>query len=156
MKKSVLYLVSLLFAISLASCGGNETKKESKSNEVKKEVVKTTEFNLASSVKAGEAIYSGKGNCTTCHLATGQGVAGAFPPLAKSDYFKNDMKKVIKIVAKGLNETITVNGTEYKQIMPPVIGLSNEEYRDVVNYVLNSWGNKLGHVTVEDVKEVLK
>lgn len=152
MKKAIFYLFSFSFVIFLASCGGNETKKENKSNEAKKEVVKKAEFDLAASVKAGEAVYTGKGNCATCHMANGQGVAGTFPPLAASDYLLNNPKHAIKVVTKGLNETITVNGTEYKQVMPPNAGLTDEEVRDVVNFVLNSWENKGGQVSLEDVK----
>jgi len=157
MKKTIFYLLSFSFIIFLASCGGNESKKETTSKEIKKEiikkeVVKKAEFDLAASVKAGEAVYSGKGNCATCHMANGQGVAKTFPPLAASDYLLNNPKNAIKVVVKGLNETITVNGTEYKQVMPPHVGLTDEEVRDVVNFILNSWENKGGQVSLEDVK----
>ncbi len=165
MKKTVFYLVSILFTGFIASCGGNSNQKEAKASETKEEVnqevkeeatqeTATADFDLAASVKAGEAVYTGKGNCATCHMANGQGVAGTFPPLAGADYLKDNAKKIIEIVKKGLNETITVNGTEYKQVMPPSVGLTDEEVRDVVNYVLNSWDNNAGQVTLEDVQAV--
>jgi mono/diheme cytochrome c family protein len=34
-------------------------------------------------------------------------------------------------------------------------GLSNEDVKEVVNYVLNSWGNEGGEVTIADVEAAL-
>jgi nitrite reductase (NO-forming) len=88
-----------------------------------------------------------------CHQEDGKGLSGAFPPLANSDYLLEDKQRVIEGVVNGVKGEIKVNGELYDGIMPPQ-GLSPEETRDVVNYVLNSWGNKGGEVTLEDVKKV--
>ena len=43
---------------------------------------------------AGKAAYLA--NCAACHQPEGQGMAGAFPPLAGSDFLtKNDKQSVI-------------------------------------------------------------
>ena len=39
---------------------------------------------LEQSISDGKEIY--KDFCLQCHLDTGEGVSGVFPPLAKSDY----------------------------------------------------------------------
>ncbi len=161
MKRFSLILVSFAFIGFLASCGGNTEKKATDNKDAQKEEVKadstqtsqaaTADFDLVASVKAGEAVYTGKGNCATCHMTTGQGVAGAFPPLVASDYLA-DKANVIKVILNGLTGDVTVNGTKYSGAMPPVAGLTDEETRDLVNYVLNTWDNKGGHVTLADVQ----
>src|SRR5690606_3824618 len=91
--------------------------------------------------------------CIACHMADGTGVAGVFPPLAQSDYLKNT-EAAIHAVKYGLQGEITVNGQTYNNVMTP-LGLSDQEVADVLNYVLNSWGNEAeGMITVEQVAEV--
>ena len=41
----------------------------------------------------GQGVYNA--NCAACHQPAGQGLAGAFPPLAGSDFLKGDRKKVM-------------------------------------------------------------
>ena len=43
-------------------------------------------------VAAGKALFAG--TCSTCHQPNGEGMAGVFPPLAKSDYIAADPKRV--------------------------------------------------------------
>ena len=97
---------------------------------------------------AGEEIY-GK-TCKACHQATGKGIPGAFPPLAESDFLLEDKNRAIKIVLEGLTGEITVNGNVFNGVMTPQ-AISDEEVVDVLNYVLNSWGNEGGEITLEDV-----
>ncbi|MBL7770653.1 MAG: cytochrome c [Flavipsychrobacter sp.] len=92
------------------------------------------------SIKRGKEVY--ENNCMSCHQETGEGIEGSFPPLAKSDYFQKDPKKIITVILKGLNEEIKVNGKTYSMMMPEQSYLSDEEIADVTNYVANSWGNK--------------
>lgn len=92
------------------------------------------------SIKRGKEVYDN--NCMSCHQENGEGIDGSFPPLAKSDYFQKDPKKIITVILKGLNEEIKVNGKTYSMMMPEQSYLSDEEIADVTNYVANSWGNK--------------
>lgn len=96
---------------------------------------------LKESMKRGKGIYDGQGLCTVCHMAEGQGMTGAFPPLAKSDFLMKDLDRSIKIVINGLNGEIEVNGNKYNGAMQPS-GLDDKDIADVLNYVRNSWGNK--------------
>jgi len=92
--------------------------------------------------------------CMACHQADGQGLPGAFPPLAGSDFLKADPKRAIGIVLHGLTGPITVNGKEFNSVMPPMTQLSDTEVADVLTYVMNSWGNDFGVVTAADVATV--
>ncbi|MCB4800010.1 c-type cytochrome [Neotamlana laminarinivorans] len=101
---------------------------------------------LEESVKRGESIY--QDFCMTCHMANGEGVKRAFPPLAKSDYLMQNREASIKAIKYGLRGTIEVNGNTYKGMMAPM-GLSDKEVADVMNYITNSWGNENKKIITE-------
>lgn len=92
---------------------------------------------LKTSMERGSVLY--KASCTGCHGATGEGIAGVFPPLAKADYVANTIK-TIKAVKFGVEGPIKVNNVEYNNMMPPA-NLTDQEVADVVNYIKNMWGN---------------
>ena len=94
---------------------------------------------LERSIADGKEIY--QDFCLQCHLDTGKGVSGVFPPLAQSDYLLNDINLSIKGIKYGMSGPITVNGEEYNGVMQNQ-GLDDVEIADVMNYVINSWGNK--------------
>ena len=94
---------------------------------------------LEQSIADGKEIY--QDFCLQCHLDTGKGVSGVFPPLAQSDYLLNNLDLSIKGIKYGMSGPITVNGEEYNGVMQNQ-GLDDVEIADVMNYVINSWGNK--------------
>lgn len=94
---------------------------------------------LEQSIADGKEIY--QDFCLQCHLDTGKGVSGVFPPLAQSDYLLNDLDLSIKGIKYGMSGPITVNGEQYNGVMQNQ-GLDDVEIADVMNYVINSWGNK--------------
>lgn len=103
----------------------------------------------------GEAVYTS--NCISCHQATGAGVAGAFPPLAGSEWVTGSVDRPIAIVMYGLQGPIKVAGAEYNGMMTPWgVGapLSDEDLAAVITYVRSSWGNNASAATVEDVARV--
>ena len=103
-------------------------------------------------IKAGQQLFTG--TCSVCHQANGEGLPGVFPPLAKSDLIAADPKRPVHIVVHGLTGKVTVNGTEYNSVMPPMSQLNDDEVANIVTYVLNSWGNPGGRVEAEEVAKV--
>ena len=101
---------------------------------------------LEQSIADGKEIYTVF--CLQCHMAKGEGVKGAFPPLAKSDYL-NDIDKSIHAIKYGLKGPIKVNGVSYNGNMINQ-GLDEEEISDVMNYMLNSWGNSSAVIITEE------
>lgn len=97
----------------------------------------------------GEGVFSA--NCAGCHQASGEGVAGAFPPLAGNPNLA-DAKHVASVVIKGLSSGVEVKGVKYTQPMPGFAQLSDEEVAAVSTYIRNSWGNSFGGVTPEEAK----
>jgi nitrite reductase (NO-forming) len=103
----------------------------------------------AERIKAGEGVFAN--NCSACHQPAGQGVPDAFPPLAGSDYLKNDKARAIKTVTGGLTGKVTVNGKAYDGVMP-AWDLPDEDIANVLTYIYNNWGNGGEDVTPADVK----
>ena len=98
---------------------------------------------LEESIEDGAGIY--QDFCVQCHLDSGEGVSGVFPPLAASDYLLNNIDLSIKGIKYGLNGPIKVNGETYDGVMQNQ-GLEEEEIADVMNYILNSWNNSIEQV----------
>lgn len=109
---------------------------------------------LEESMQRGSEIYFDF--CVTCHMEQGEGVAKTFPPLAKSDYLMENREKSIRGVKYGQSGELIVNGVTYNSIMTPM-GLEDEEIADVINFILNSWGNSSKDmVTTEEVAAIKK
>ena len=73
----------------------------------------------SASADTGEADYQ---RCSACHLPTGEGIPGAFPPLkgrvaniAASDEGRSFL---VSVVNAGLMGSITVDGISYMGVMP--------------------------------------
>ena len=106
----------------------------------------------AESIADGEEIYADF--CAQCHLPNGKGVAGSFPPLAQSDYLLNNLEESIRGVKYGMKGEIVVNGKTYNNQMISQ-GLDNDEIADVMNYILNTWGNSSEKtITENDVENI--
>lgn len=109
---------------------------------------------LEQSIADGEEIY--QDFCIQCHLYTGEGVSGVFPPLAMSDYLINNIETSIRGLKFGMSGPIVVNGEEYDGVMQDQ-GLDDIEIADVMNYILNNWGNEYNEmITVEQVAAINK
>jgi heme/copper-type cytochrome/quinol oxidase subunit 2 len=92
----------------------------------------------------GATTYSN--NCASCHQGSGQGIAGAFPPLAGHtpdlvsvnggrDYLRN-------LLLYGMQGQIQVEGNSYNGVMPAWAQLSDEQIASTLNYVLTEWNNE--------------
>ncbi|NRD20501.1 cytochrome c [Winogradskyella eckloniae] len=141
--KNYALILTLLFL--LIACHS----KEKKQNYISEN---QDQSSLKESIKRGSVVYDDF--CISCHLPNGKGIPKVFPPLANSDYLKNNQIKSIKAIKYGLTGKITVNGTSYNGTMT-ALGLSDEEVTDVTNYINNSWDNKIDNfVTSEKVSKL--
>jgi nitrite reductase (NO-forming) len=100
-------------------------------------------------VQAGSALFAG--TCSVCHQANGEGLAGVFPPLAKSDFITADRTKAISVVLNGLSGPVKVNGKDYNSVMPPMSQLTDDEVANILTYVTNTWGNAGSQFTQAEV-----
>jgi mono/diheme cytochrome c family protein len=93
--------------------------------------------------------------CVTCHMADGNGMPGAFPPLAGSEWATTaEVNVPISVVLHGMQGAITVKGQQYNGVMVPWNSLTDEEIAAVLTYVRSSWGNSASAVTTEQVAAV--
>ncbi len=116
------------------------------------EVAGANAATLEQRVARGEALYGT--HCVACHQANGTGLAGAFPPLANSDYFADDPGKLIDAIVNGLQGPVTVNGVVYNAVMPALGYLTDEEVADIATYVLSQWDNGGGAIQPAQVTAV--
>lgn len=141
----------LLIGLIVVSCNSKENK-NNKVDYPEKTSLSQTNPELTSSMERGKIVYNDL--CITCHLADGKGVSKVFPPLANSDFLKKNQTESILGVKNGMSGKIIVNGLIYDSVMAP-LGLTDDEIADVVNYINNSWGNKIDNfVTPEKVSEL--
>lgn len=99
--------------------------------------------------------------CVTCHMPTGLGTPGVYPPLAGSEWVTGSEERLIRLVLYGLNGPLKVKGVDYNGAMP-VIGkvpnsgfnLSDEKIAAVLTYIRQQWGNTGAPITTEQVAAV--
>ncbi len=108
---------------------------------------------LSEQIEFGRVVFTN--NCAACHQPEGQGIKGAFPPLAKSDYLMADKARSIKILLHGLEGKVTVNGEDYNSVMP-ALDLNDEDVANVLTFIRNSWGNKGEAVSSDEVAKYRK
>ena len=99
------------------------------------------------SITNGSLIYNDF--CYRCHGVNGEGQDNLIPPLKSSDYLLKNISLSIAGLKYGLKGEIIVNGKAYDGYMA-YQGLDNEEIADVMNYILNSWGNKSTDMITEE------
>lgn len=94
-------------------------------------------------------------NCSSCHQTNGEGVAGAFPPLAGNPVVTGNPVAVIAIVKNGLEGKIVVHGSAYSGIMPAwKKQITDQQIAEVISYIRTSWNNNSHGVSLSQVEAV--
>ena len=112
--------------------------------------------------KSGAAamLAQGKRNyemiCGSCHGPDGMGKPSQAPPLAGSEWVNTKgFERLAHIPLAGLNGPLQVEGRDWNLNMAPMgAGLSDADLANVLTYIRESWGNKAGPVTADDVKSI--
>lgn len=143
-------------ALGLIACGGAKDGGESAGGEGG-EAAPAAEAPATPTQTAGlngETEYTN--TCGTCHQATGEGMPGAFPPLAGSDIVNmQSPDKMIAIILKGLQGPVTVKGQQFNSAMAAWESmLSDEQIAAITTHERSSWGNSAPAVTPEMVAAV--
>ena len=115
-------------------------------------------FDLAASIGRGKAIYMT--TCFVCHQPTGNGLPAVFPPLNGSEYVNGDQRRFVAITLKGAIGELNVKGQKFNGVLIAVDQQfpqlkDDAKLVDVLNYVSNSWENKVGKpITPEFIQKV--
>jgi len=111
---------------------------------------------VAAQAAAGQQVYMTV--CFACHQPTGMGLPGMFPSLAGSDWVNAPKPdRIIRFVLHGISGPINLNGAPFNTptpLMPPQGALADKQIADVLTYIRNSFGNKAGAVTTEEVAAI--
>jgi len=149
----IVFAMAGLFGLAMiTSCGGGKSgDKASKSDSTA--ISAQPSVPTAEQMEMGKKIFDTPGKCITCHQANGQGVANVFPNLVGSKFL---LEQKVLAVTKVLNGSLKVGNKaiKYPAPMPPQLD-KKEDAVAVINYVLNSFGNHGGVVTMDDVKDVV-
>jgi mono/diheme cytochrome c family protein len=127
--KIIAGIVSLLFLL-IVSCQSDEQM----------------EFNRYYS--SGSLIY--QNHCQNCHGTNGEGLQGLIPSLRDSVYLRSNKSTLACLVKYGLKKNVTILKRSYDSEMPPN-DLAPIQIANVLTYITNSFGNKMGTTTSAQV-----
>jgi len=146
-------VVGIAFTMSSCSSGGEQAKKPETTvqKDAGKEAAAAANNEMAAMMARGEQIYKEK--CIACHQANGQGLPNAFPSLVGSKFLLTETKLAVSQVLNGSANVVADRTVKYPAPMPPQVS-TKEDAVAVINYVLNNFGNKGGHITLDDVKDI--
>ncbi|PIQ60966.1 MAG: cytochrome C [Bacteroidetes bacterium CG12_big_fil_rev_8_21_14_0_65_60_17] len=106
------------------------------------------------SPESGADLYAAY--CSSCHQPDGKGIRNAFPPLTESVWVQGDEGRLIRLVLRGMQGPIVVQGEPYNNVMTPHRFLSDEQVAAVLTLVRSSFGNEAPPVEAETVARVRK
>jgi mono/diheme cytochrome c family protein len=99
----------------------------------------------------GKKIYETR--CLVCHQADGGGVPNMNAPLdGASNVVGNDIARMVRIIKKGYNEKVALDGFYYSNAMTANPDLSDEDIANILSFIRTSWSNKAGKVSLAQVK----
>ena len=149
--KAFIYLFLILLA---AGCNGDQKQETDNSFHIPEQLDRRAQLRFEQYAVQGRLLY--KQHCANCHQDDGSGLGKLIPPLAKSDYLRQNPQKAVCIIRYGMEGHVVVNGIDYNQPMPANRQLKDIEIAEIATYILNAWGNREGFVSVQQAQEWLK
>lgn len=133
--------LSLITIVTLSSCG--QQTEDTTVNPLQTQ-----------SLLNGKLLY--KQYCVACHQADGAGVPKINPPLANTVYVTGDKLRLAKILLRGMDGRVEINGKFYSNRMPSFKYLSDKEIADILSFIRNDFGNRAGFVQAAEVNTARK
>lgn len=104
----------------------------------------------SASLERGARLY--EQHCAHCHGAQGEGVAGAYPPLAGNRAVTmGPVHNLLQSVLHGGFAPATPGNPRPYGMPPFVLALSDREIADVLSHIRHAWGNEAGEVSPQTV-----
>lgn len=95
-------------------------------------------------------------HCQNCHGIKGEGLGTLAPPLSDTVFLTTNKARLACFIKNGIKDTIVVNGQQYDGTMPAFPELYDIDIAQLLVYIGNSFGNKQGMYTPEQVSGDLK
>jgi mono/diheme cytochrome c family protein len=144
------FFIAAVLVLTLAACakGSNNASTQAAAS-----ASAAMQADNPASASDGATVYLE--NCSSCHQTNGEGVAGAFPPLAGNPVVTGSPVTAIAIVKNGLEGKIVVHGNAYSGIMPAwKKQISDQQIAEVISYIRSAWNNNSGGVSLSQVQAV--
>jgi mono/diheme cytochrome c family protein len=94
------------------------------------------------------------GNCVGCHQASGAGMPPVYPPLRNSPYVTGDPSRLVRILLRGLEGELEVDGVTYRGVMPAAPIQSDADLALLASWLRSQWGHASSAITTEFVARV--
>jgi len=135
MKLKVIGAICLLLGVLLYSCQSDD------------------EITFRRYYTTGNIVYQNR--CQNCHGKDGQGLSALMPPLTDSVFLKTNKANLSCYIKYGLKGKLLIVDKKPFDNDMPAMDLAPIEIAEVLTYVTNSFGNKMGVVTVQQVSDDL-
>ena len=96
--------------------------------------------------RQGGALYAAY--CANCHMDDGTGLKGNIPPLANSDWLRDNQDQLACVIYAGMEGEVVVNGVTYNAAMTGNPELKTTQVTNIMNYINHAWGNDYGFVSL--------
>ncbi len=103
-----------------------------------------------------QGAYLYERECSSCHMPDGSGLGALYPPLANSDYLRENQGNLACIIKYGISDTMIVNGIQYDMPMEGIKKLNEVEITNIINYINTAWNNQIAEQKLEDISAQLK
>ncbi len=113
-----------------------------------------SQMNQAKYMTGGKDLYIA--NCQNCHGVNGEGLGELVPPLNDSVFLKKYKLDLACIIKNGANEPMLINGKIYEEKMPGFSNLHDIDIASLIVYITNSFGNKQGMYSYQQVNKDLQ
>src|SRR3569833_771684 len=90
-------------------------------------------------------------HCQNCHGAHGDGLVSLILSLTDTVYFKTNKAKLACAIREGMKDPVIVGGKALANVMPQQ-DLTPLELAEVITYIQNSFGNKMGLTAGDQVQ----
>ncbi|RZK48596.1 MAG: cytochrome c [Pedobacter sp.] len=98
---------------------------------------------------AGKSIYEAR--CQNCHGVKGEGLADLAPPLTDTIYMQKNRNRFACSIQHGTSKPMEIHGKMYSEKMPSFPDLAPIDIAKVTVYITNSFGNKQGFYSYDQV-----
>lgn len=106
------------------------------------------EIKYAKYMSNGKDLYVAR--CQNCHGEKGEGLGDLAPPLTDTTFLKVNKTEIACIIKNGSDREMIVHGKKYEGKMP-AFNFAAIDIAQLTVYITNSFGNKQGMYTYEQV-----